>query len=247
ATTRSASPRRISSSSTTPRCFRGRSSRPSCRSRGSMRRRTTIRTSSSATRTIPTSSTTICRSWSTSRASSRRSSSPRGDPPRFIVRSFRRLYPAPTVGGAGGTMRMSAAIAICLLGGLVPLAGQSQTAKLLVTVTDETGAVIPGATVTATPAEGAAIKPAATSDKGLATLDGLAPGRYTVRAEFTGFDAGTLKDVRLRPGDNRHVVMLRVSRLEESVTVARDAQTVAADPHGNAFRTVLSREEIEAL
>ena len=35
--------------------------------------------------------------------------------------------------------------------------------------------------------------------------------------------------------------------MEESVTVAQNAQAAAADPRGNAFKTVLTRQEIENL
>src|SRR5262245_6660688 len=120
-------------------------------------------------------------------------------------------------------------------------------ATLLVTVTDQSGAVIPSATVTVTPAEGPGPRSGATSEKGQATFEGLVPGRYTIRAEFAGFDPAALGDVRLRTGENRHVLVLRLTHVEESVTVARDAQTAAADPHGMTFKTVLTRQEIEAL
>ena len=56
-----------------------------------------------------------------------------------------------------------------------------------------------------------------------------------------------LPEVRVRRGDNKHVVVLPLKKMEESVTVAQNAQAAAADPRGNAFKTVLSREEIENL
>ena len=45
-----------------------------------------------------------------------------------------------------------------------------------------------------------ALDPVQTQPNGLAMLTGLALGRYAVRAEFPGFDPGTLKDVRVRAG-----------------------------------------------
>jgi Carboxypeptidase regulatory-like domain len=123
-------------------------------------------------------------------------------------------------------------------------------ARLLVTVVDPSGAVIPAATVTvagaeeATKAAGATAK---TSDKGVATLEGLTPGRYAIQAEFAGFEPGLLKDVRLRGGDNKHVVVLSIERVRESVSVAQDAQIAAADPRGNSFKTTLTADELDAL
>ena len=53
--------------------------------------------------------------------------------------------------------------------------------------------------------------------------------------------------MRVRRGDNKHVVVLPLGKMEESVTVAQNAQAAAADPRGSAFKTVLTREEIENL
>ena len=119
------------------------------------------------------------------------------------------------------------------------------------TVVDTSGAVVPGAKVTVGSlddgARAAAFAPITTTDKGAATLDGLLPGRYRVQAEFPGFEIGILPEVRIRRGDNKHVLVLPLKKMEESVTVAQNAQAAAADPRGNAFKTVLTRQEIENL
>jgi len=127
----------------------------------------------------------------------------------------------------------------------------SRDAKLLVTVVDQTRAVLPGATVTVTGLEDAtkavAVPPVKTSDQGIATIPGLRPGRYLIQAEFPGFDIGFLRDVRLRAGDNKHVVVLPLAGLQDSVTVSRDAQESAADRRGGAFGSALTREQVDAL
>ena len=86
-----------------------------------------------------------------------------------------------------------------------------------------------------------------TADTGIATLSGLAPGRYTIQAEFPGFDTRTLQDVRIRSGENKQVAVLPIPKLEASVNVEQDKQQAAADPRGRSFGTTLTREEIEAL
>ena len=134
-----------------------------------------------------------------------------------------------------------------------PLAAQPTppAGTLRVTVTDPSGAVVPGATVTVTAADdatkGAAIAPARTTDVGVATLSDLKPGRYTIKAEFPGFETRTLADVRIRPGDNKQVAILQLPKVEASVTVGEDKQAAAADPRGTSFGTTLTREQIEAL
>ena len=132
-----------------------------------------------------------------------------------------------------------------------PAAAQApRDARLLVTVVDQTAGVLPGATVTVTGLEdatrAAALGPATTSAQGLATLTGLRPGRYTIRAEFPGFETSVLKEVRLRAGDNRQVLTLAIQKLEDTITVGRDRQEAAADRQ-NSFGSALTREQIDAL
>jgi hypothetical protein len=127
-----------------------------------------------------------------------------------------------------------------------------QRGRLVVTVVDQTNAIIPGAQVSAapmdpSPASGTPAPPAPTDERGQITIDALVPGRYTIRAEFPGFETRILSDVRVRAGDNKHVVVLAVERLQDSVTVGRDKQAAAVDPRGDAFGTALTREQIEAL
>jgi hypothetical protein len=130
---------------------------------------------------------------------------------------------------------------------------QSQPAegRLVITVVDTTAAVIQGAAVTVTGVDDAtkSVAPATvqTTDKGVAFAPGLRLGRYSVRAEFPGFEPGLLKEVRVRAGDNRHVIVLALQKMQDTVTVGRDAQTSASDRRGPAFGSALTREQIEAL
>ena len=124
------------------------------------------------------------------------------------------------------------------------------TGTLRVTVVDPSSAVVVGATVSATALDRAgdspAIAPARTAADGIATLSNLVPGRYTVEAEFPGFEKRILTEVRIRPGDNKQVAILQIPKMEASVTVDRDKQQTASDPR-MAFGTTLTREAIEAL
>ena len=144
-------------------------------------------------------------------------------------------------------------LSLCLVAALATraFAQPVATATLRVTVLDSSHAIIVGATVTATSADLATraqpVPVAKTEDSGIATLTGLVPGRYTIQAEFPGFDTRTLQEVRIRSGENKQVAVLSISKLEASVTVGQDKQAAAADPRGRSFGTVLTREEIEAL
>ena len=103
------------------------------------------------------------------------------------------------------------------------------------TVVDQTGAVIPNATVTVTPSTDpkTPVAPVQTGEKGVATLPGLAPGRYSIHAEFPGFEPRLLKDVQLKAGDNKHVVVLALQGVQDSVTVVARRARSGVGPAGH--------------
>ena len=151
------------------------------------------------------------------------------------------------------TWLLRSALAAVLVVSLVAPAAAQQTreTRMLITVIDQTNAVIPGATVTVIGAEPLTQKtdhpPVQSTENGLATVTGLTPGRYTARAEFQGFFPGVLKEVRVRQGDNRHIIVLLVENFAETVEVKQDAQAGAADRRSDAFGSVLTREQMDAL
>jgi hypothetical protein len=147
------------------------------------------------------------------------------------------------------TSAIAAAIALCaMLSTVTPAAQGSADARLVVTVVDQTGGVLPGATVTLTRSDdpAGAIAPVTTSAQGAAAVAGLRPGRYTIVVAFTGFASGIVRDVRLRAGENKQTVALALEKLADTVTVGRDRQEAAADRQG-AFGSALTREQLDAL
>src|SRR5688572_3053297 len=149
------------------------------------------------------------------------------------------------------TVRAAVLVTLAILSAALPAWSQTRTATVAVTVVDQTGAVIAGAAVTATGTDDVtkAAGPAAvtTSNDGIGTLSNLVPGRYTIEAQFPGFEPRVLANVAVRAGNNKQVALLTVAGLKDSVTVARDRQEAAADPRGTSFGTVLTRDQIEAL
>jgi hypothetical protein len=116
---------------------------------------------------------------------------------------------------------------------------------------DPSGGVIPDAVVTVIGLDAAtkdvALPAVHTTDLGLATIEHLAQGRYSVQAEFAGFDLGLLRDVRIRSGDNKHVIVLPLKKLEDSVTVGPDRQAAGSNRANAGFGQGLSQDEIAAL
>jgi hypothetical protein len=139
--------------------------------------------------------------------------------------------------------------ALAVLTCSIPAFAQPRQAKLLITVVDQTRAVIPGATVVATRADDPAktvIGPVKSNEQGLATLEGLLPGTYVIQADFPGFQSRVLTGIRLRAGDNKQVAILEIQSVQDEITVGRDKQATAADPK-STFGTTLTREQIDAL
>ncbi len=138
---------------------------------------------------------------------------------------------------------------VCLLVTLiVPAAAWAQPpagATLRVTVVDPSGAVIVGARVTLTPsADDVTLE---TGTRGDATFTALTPGRFAIHVESPGFEPSDEREVRLRAGDNRREVKLKIARFAETVQVGRDPRERASDPRGNAFATVLDQAQIDEL
>ena len=148
-------------------------------------------------------------------------------------------------------IRLICFVAVWTVCALPAVAQTARESRVQVTVVDPSGLVVPEAVVTLVgiePATQAVTLPEVrTTDKGLAILERVPPGRYSVRAEFPGFDLGLLRDIRVRAGENRHVVILPLLKLEDAVTVSRDAQAAAADRRSSEFGVNLSPEQIEAL
>ena len=134
-----------------------------------------------------------------------------------------------------------------------PAAAQeiARRGRIIVSVNDQAGLVIPNASVLVTPQDDAARGPGAgpvrTSGLGVAVIGDLLDGRYTIQVEFPGFETAVVRDVRVRGGDARRRVTLQIHRVEENLTISRDRQSSALDPKGSAFSSVLTREQIDAL
>ncbi len=78
-------------------------------------------------------------------------------------------------------------LALCFCALAMTAWAQVGTGTLRGVVSDPSGATVPGASVTAT-GEGANVKVGSTNQQGLYSINGLAPGKYTVRVLAKGFN-----------------------------------------------------------
>ena len=126
--------------------------------------------------------------------------------------------------------------------------GQAQTASLHGKVTDQTGAVIPEATVTVTAADGK--KTTTTTDQlGAFKVQPLAPGSYTVSVEAPGFAQYSKADVVVVAGRPATLeVSLDVKVQEEKVNVESQKPTqLDVSSSSNASALIIKGKDLEAL
>jgi carboxypeptidase family protein len=109
------------------------------------------------------------------------------------------------------------------------LVAQLTTATIQGTVKDQSGAVLPGATVTATNTETGNTRNATSGSRGEYRLSALGAGTYDIQAEMTGFQTGVRKGVTLTIGSEPVLdFSLSVGNVTEQVTVTGEAPLVEA-------------------
>ena len=135
----------------------------------------------------------------------------------------------------------------CLLFLLVTSSFAQFRASLQGTVTDEQGAVIPGATVTLTSKETNNIRTATSSDAGVYSIPALAPGLYTLAVEKQGFKKKVLEEVKITADQVQGVsVQLGVGQSAETVTVSANA-TPAINVENAAISGTVTSSDIQKL
>src|SRR3989441_12773334 len=121
----------------------------------------------------------------------------------------------------------------------------AQTATLRGIVTDESGAIVPGAKVTLT-SNGGATNTAVAADNGSYSFTGITPGDYVAQASAPDLAVAPLK-VMIRPGAQILNLQLKVASVTQQVTVEDRAVTVTPEPSNNASATVLAGDDLQAL
>jgi len=124
--------------------------------------------------------------------------------------------------------KVSSLILACILFFLSDgLSGQTTTGTILGTIMDESGAVLPGATITVTHLETSETRTVVTGDEGRYATRRLALGNYEVRAGLAGFSTIIRRGIKLTVGREAVVnITLTVGEIAEEVTVSGDALLV---------------------
>ena len=120
------------------------------------------------------------------------------------------------------------------------------TGSLTGQVVDELGQIVVGANVIAVDAAGKE-KTVISNGSGNFTINGLAPGKYTVRVTATNFSLYENTEVNVTAGQSEELtVALTVQGVEEQVDISNENQ-VNTDSENNLSATVLKNEDLESL
>ena len=143
--------------------------------------------------------------------------------------------------------KLLALLAAVLLAPSLAIAQIGQTGTLTGTVTDASGAVLPGVTVSVTSeALIGGSRSAVTDENGVYRFPTLPPGTYAVSAELSGFKPFTQQEVRLQLGQTLTVdPRLEVGGFEDRITVAGGAPVV--DVKSSAAQKNLTEEVMENI
>ena len=119
---------------------------------------------------------------------------------------------------------------LLVIGGSGALFAQSTNAgDIRGTVTDQTGAVVPGATVTVVNVDTGVVKSFATNQQGLYDTNSIVPGHYTLTFSAPGFERLVRGPITLEVGFTTVNAPLTVGSTEESVKVTSDVPLLTTE------------------
>jgi hypothetical protein len=134
----------------------------------------------------------------------------------------------------------------CALILLANVAALAQTAELNGKVTDPSGAVLPGVTVTMTQTDTGAVRSTVTDGEGLYVLSNLPTGPYRFEVALQGFRTYAQTGIVLQVGATPTLnAVLQLGELAETVTVV--GGTPLVDVRSSGLREVVEQERILEL
>src|SRR6266850_2696848 len=138
------------------------------------------------------------------------------------------------------------ATALCFLMSSLAWA-QTDTARIVGTVSDTSGAVIPGVSVTVKSEKTGAERTALTNEKGFFIVTPLPPATYAVRADLPGFSGGEFSGVALQIGQEKTLnVVLKPAGVASEVSVS-GGELTAIDTSSARVGVNVSEREVGQL
>lgn len=147
------------------------------------------------------------------------------------------------------SFRAALKIALLFFISITPMAASAQqtVASVHGLVADPESAVIPGATVTFTPASGKALITQSQGD-GTYSLRGVPAGTYSATVTMRGFASFLRLGVKISAGQAMTLdVKMAIEEQKQEVNVTAQSAQVSVDPDSNASATVIKGKDLDAL
>ncbi|HKV05008.1 MAG TPA: TonB-dependent receptor [Candidatus Acidoferrales bacterium] len=149
--------------------------------------------------------------------------------------------------GRSGLLFAVLAIAVLLVGTSSAFAqGGAANAQLNGTVTDSSGGSVAGAAITVRETDTNTTYTTTSNDRGFYTVANLPPGKYELKASFTGFANYTQTGITLEVGQAATInVALQVASAGEKVVVTTEVPTI--EPTKTEISQVVESQQIQSL
>src|SRR5262249_9474874 len=125
----------------------------------------------------------------------------------------------------------------------------AQDASVIGTVTDDTKAILPGVTITATNTEAGNVATAVSDERGEYRFQRLSPGKYKLQADLPGFASSIIPSVELLVGQNATVPFsLKLASVAEALTIVAEAplvDTTSSQVAGNVDRRQMEQMPLQ--
>ena len=132
-----------------------------------------------------------------------------------------------------------------LLAFAAPGLAQTETGRVTGLVLDQTGAVLPGATVTLTGTGTGVARTTVTDEAGRYVISNLQPGPYTAKVELSGFTTQTANLVLNVGGSVSIETKLQIAGATETVSVVAESQII--NTQNSEVSTTVRQEQIREL
>jgi Ca-activated chloride channel family protein len=148
------------------------------------------------------------------------------------------VAPRPTLGGGGGRGGGNGT------GGVF---GTAQGGTISGSVSDSSGALIPGVTVMATNTETGVARTTLTNESGAYNFVGLTPGPYRLNATLGGFQTAILVNINLGTSESqRYDIAMKIGTAGTTVEVATDTQSILSQSSAS-IGAVSSEQRVQNL
>lgn len=145
----------------------------------------------------------------------------------------------------GRVARLCCLFSLCVLSSAT-LKAQGSAGQIEGMVRDEQAGVLPGTTLTLRNQDTGIARTLTTEGDGRFVFPALMPGRYTLRAELSGFGVQEVANMTITIGLNlRQDITLKIQALAETVTIRGDSPVV--DTTKAEISGTVTREQIEML